>query len=380
MSSTQAPSRRQIPGTYVFNLESTNAQGNNRKLTRRPFTACEACRDAKAKCNGKRQCERCKKRRTRCIYAGSIFKDDIPSQQSDAASSSVLKAHETDLMLVDFSGAIDTPQRQGSDAGNENNHQTPAVDAEWPEDSLNTALEQLDWVFADDDSFDMTKATDPDLAATSLLANIHNMSTSSSIAGLEEGNKGDSVDFSILQTRNNCQCRARLMMQIPSLEDIMRQLPKPRLDQMMKITGEIIKGCNSAVSCSHCRIGPVDLVCILTAFQQTASCFNRITKSGLDDNIQIGIGEYQIQLNDDPGLKCALVMNLVRQANTLLDALDNLGENMSLAENSTGRGAVSRSPACLNQLNLQYVQEVVFNFRKLFRLMSNVFEDRGYAR
>ncbi|KAH8204651.1 hypothetical protein TruAng_001126 [Truncatella angustata] len=329
MSSTQAPSRRQIPGTYVFNLESTNAQGNNRKLTRRPFTACEACRDAKAKCNGKRQCERCKKRRTRCIYAGSIFKDDIPSQQSDAASSSVLKAHETDLMLVDFSGAIDTPQRQGSDAGNENNHQTPAVDAEWPEDSLNTALEQLDWVFADDDSFD---------------------------------------------------CRARLMMQIPSLEDIMRQLPKPRLDQMMKITGEIIKGCNSAVSCSHCRIGPVDLVCILTAFQQTASCFNRITKSGLDDNIQIGIGEYQIQLNDDPGLKCALVMNLVRQANTLLDALDNLGENMSLAENSTGRGAVSRSPACLNQLNLQYVQEVVFNFRKLFRLMSNVFEDRGYAR
>jgi hypothetical protein len=101
-----------------------------------------------------------------------------------------------------------------------------------------------------------------------------------------------------------------------------------------------------------------------------------IVKSGLDGNVKVSIGDYEVQLNDDPTFKSMLVLNLLNQANSMLDALSTRGHDIFLSENPTKRKVMNLSPACLNQLNLGYVQEVITKFRKLFRLMATTFGER----
>lgn len=101
-----------------------------------------------------------------------------------------------------------------------------------------------------------------------------------------------------------------------------------------------------------------------------------IVKSGLDGNVKVSLGDYEVQLNDDPAFKRMLVLNLVKQANSMLDALSSRGHDIFLSENPTKRKVANMSPSCLNQLNLGYVQEVITKFRKLFRLMATAFGER----
>lgn len=174
---------------------------------------------------------------------------------------------------------------------------------------------------------------------------------------------------------NGCQCRYNLMGHIPSLESVMQEISKPRIDKMFKITGEVISSCRSAIACTNCHIGPVDLVCILTVFQQTAYCLQQISQSGLNgDDFRVGVGDYQVLLNDDANIKSILVLNLVAQANLFLDAVTVHAQNLFLSPSSPDTRVMGRSPACLNQLNLDYLQQVTSNFKKLFRLITDVFE------
>ena len=101
-----------------------------------------------------------------------------------------------------------------------------------------------------------------------------------------------------------------------------------------------------------------------------------IVKSGLEGNVKVSMGDYEVQLNDDPAFKGILVLNLVKQANSMLDALSTRGHDIFLSQNPTKRKVMNLSPACLNQLNLGYVQEVITKFRKLFRLMAATFGER----
>lgn len=93
--------------------------------------------------------------------------------------------------------------------------------------------------------------------------------------------------------------------------------------------------------------------------------------------MRINVGDYQVQLNDDFRFKSALVLKLVRQGNTLLDTLDAHAKALFLAENPLSRKVISRSPNCLNQLNLDYAQVVITNFRKLFRLINSLMEEKS---
>lgn len=166
------------------------------------------------------------------------------------------------------------------------------------------------------------------------------------------------------------------MTHIPNLEATIQELPRPQLDKMFKVTGDVIQSCQESTRCG-CYVGPVDLVCIMTVFEQTAACFDYIAKSGFDGTVKVGIGSYCVSLADDASLKRMLVLDLVKQANELLDSLGALAQNMFIVQNGPGTKRMGRSPACLNQLNLDYVREAIASFRKLFRLIADFFGDQN---
>ena len=166
-----------------------------------------------------------------------------------------------------------------------------------------------------------------------------------------------------------------MMTHIPNLEAAIQELPKPQLDKMFKVTGDVIRSCQESTLCG-CYVGPVDLVCIMTVFEQTAACFDYIAKSGFDGTVKVGIGNYSVSLTDDASLKRMLVLDLVNQANELLDSVSALAQNMVMAQNEPGAKRMGRSPACLNKLNLDYVREATASFKKLFRLIKNFFSEK----
>ncbi|KAJ5570044.1 uncharacterized protein N7459_009474 [Penicillium hispanicum] len=164
-----------------------------------------------------------------------------------------------------------------------------------------------------------------------------------------------------------------MMLQVPKIECAIQEKPKPQLDRMFKVTGDVVRSCLESTRCG-CYTGPVDLVCIMTVFEQTAVCFDFIAKSGFDGTVKVGIGDYCVSLTDDVSLKCMLVSDLVKQANELLDSLNELAQNMSASRKDPGFKAMSRSPACLNQLNLNYLREATASFKKLFCLITDFYD------
>ena len=101
-----------------------------------------------------------------------------------------------------------------------------------------------------------------------------------------------------------------------------------------------------------------------------------ILKSGIDGNIKVSIGDYGLHLNDDPAFKGMLVLNLVKEANLLLDNLSTRAHDMFSLRDPAKHKVTALSPVCLNQLNLDYLEQVVAKFRKSFRLMASIFGER----
>jgi Fungal Zn(2)-Cys(6) binuclear cluster domain len=64
---TRNSRKKEIPQAFILNWQCPGTQGS-KPLVRRPMTACEACRMAKVKCNGKRDCDRCSSRGEVCRY------------------------------------------------------------------------------------------------------------------------------------------------------------------------------------------------------------------------------------------------------------------------------------------------------------------------
>jgi hypothetical protein len=114
----------------------------------------------------------------------------------------------------------------------------------------------------------------------------------------------------------------------------------------------------------------------MAVFEQTAACFDYIAKSGFGGTVKVGIGAYCISLTDDASLKRMLVLDLIKQANVLLDSVCALAEDMFMSRSKSVVKVMNRSPACLNQINRDYVREAAANFRKLFCLMTGVFDGK----
>ncbi|KAJ5408175.1 hypothetical protein N7509_002058 [Penicillium cosmopolitanum] len=353
-----------IPGTLVLNWKSGEAP-NGKSSTRRPMTACEACRTAKVKCDAQRDCSRCKLRGLGCRYItrGSVANNE--PRLDFAGCSQASPVQEAVHGLSDPSSNIDSGFLDDLSLHN------ASKAMEWGEDAFNKALEQFDWVFPDD-NIDTS-----DLHRENLLEDPicipENYDQSPNTLALP-----DLVSLPSVSSHENtsaCQCRMDLIAHVPLLEDIMQEKPKPRLDAMLKVTEDVTASCQSAINCKRCKIGPVDLVCIVTVFQQTAACFDHIAKSSLDGSMKVGVGSYEVSLTDDITFKRMLVMNHIKQANTLLDSMNIFCQNLCLSQDGLPRNVMNRSPACLNQLNLNYVREVTTNFRTFFRLITDVFEE-----
>ncbi|PWY65697.1 hypothetical protein BO70DRAFT_383235 [Aspergillus heteromorphus CBS 117.55] len=373
------PRRKQIPGTLVLNWQSPETR-NKKPLARRPMTACQACRTAKAKCSGLRRCERCKSRGLRCSYASSTSQtrsDDANDNESngniragastttispndEVISDSVATPFPTDAMPVDFP---DIFTNSGED-------HTPPSHA--MEQTFTQALEQFDWVFPGDICL---PSPNPPISPPPNPLPFFSQHPQQHPQPQPQQQQGTET------SKPHCPCRPSLLHQIPLLEATLQNHPPPPLDKILHHAHSIIQACQTATQCRSCPTSPVDLVYIMTIFEQTATCFDLITKSGVNDVVKVGIGSYCVSRTDDDGaLKRVLVGDLVRRARGFLDGMEGLALGVGESENGgsggTGkRGVMGRSPRCLNQLNLEYVRVASESFRKLFGVMEGVFGD-----
>ena len=122
-------------------------------------------------------------------------------------------------------------------------------------------------------------------------------------------------------------------------------------------------------------MGPVDLVCTMSVFEQTASCFDYIAKSGFDGNSKVGTKNFCGSVANSVSIKQMLVLDLVRQSETLLSSVGAITQKMMVPPRQKDSGiiAMNRSPVCLNQLNLAYIREATATFEKLFGLIIKVY-------
>lgn len=75
-----------IPENLIVNWRPSNPHDAPRTLLRRPATACEACRAAKAKCSGKQGCDRCTTRGFVCTYKSHVAVNRCPPSGEVAQS------------------------------------------------------------------------------------------------------------------------------------------------------------------------------------------------------------------------------------------------------------------------------------------------------
>lgn len=79
---------RIIPENLIVNWRPSNLGDGPRTLLRRPVTACDACRVAKAKCSGKQGCDRCTTRGLVCTYKSQVAVNRCPPSGDMAQSPS----------------------------------------------------------------------------------------------------------------------------------------------------------------------------------------------------------------------------------------------------------------------------------------------------
>ncbi|OOF92395.1 hypothetical protein ASPCADRAFT_8676 [Aspergillus carbonarius ITEM 5010] len=160
----------------------------------------------------------------------------------------------------------------------------------------------------------------------------------------------------------------------PSLQTQPSEMTTLQIDEMLKATGDLIRSCQESTRCG-CYMGPVDLVCTMSVFEQTASCFDYIAKSGFDGNSKVGTKNFCGSVANSVSIKQMLVLDLVRQSETLLSSVGAITQKMMVPPRQKDSGiiAMNRSPVCLNQLNLAYIREATATFEKLFGLIIKVY-------
>ncbi|KAL4812951.1 major facilitator superfamily domain-containing protein [Aspergillus spinulosporus] len=122
--------------------------------------------------------------------------------------------------------------------------------------------------------------------------------------------------------QETCQCHANLMAQVPEVKDAMQRKPRPQLDRIFKVTGNVLYACRDLVGCPTCQISYADLVCVMAVLQQTEACFEHIAREGLSTSaIRVSVGDYEVPIGNEIKLGHILVMHLVAQANCLLKLL-----------------------------------------------------------
>lgn len=115
---------RGIPENLIVNWHTSELRDGGRPLLRRPPTACDACRAAKAKCSGQQNCGRCTKRGLICKYISQVTNRSSPAGDSAQPPSMGAAWHTIDappeapaMAPAEPAAARDSPNDLGYQAG-----------------------------------------------------------------------------------------------------------------------------------------------------------------------------------------------------------------------------------------------------------------------
>lgn len=138
-----------------------------------------------------------------------------------------------------------------------------------------------------------------------------------------------------------------------------------RLDEVFRVTGDLIKCCQDVLECKTTQVSCTDLLLIMTALQDIHPCFDCIAKSDLDKAVKVSFGGYEVSLND-ANLRAMLVMDLVQRANTVLTFVSSKGQSMinELDE-----------PTCLARANIAYLEATISHLKTILRCTAGYMEE-----
>jgi hypothetical protein len=101
----RGPRQGDVPGGFILKWQNSKAQS----VTRRPVTACQMCRIAKVKCNGKQKCDRCSSRGLICNYK-ETKKGEAAASSDDTISSTMATQSVHDIVSLDL-GSVNVMDR-----------------------------------------------------------------------------------------------------------------------------------------------------------------------------------------------------------------------------------------------------------------------------
>ncbi|KAM0148229.1 hypothetical protein ACHAQE_009925 [Botrytis cinerea] len=299
------PDKSGVPRSFILNWQSSKAQGA-KPLIRRPITACEACRSAKVKWPTSLELEQ------------AVGSSDI-SQERSIESSIDLETDSTDILIP-------------------NNSSLNLEDL-----AITRLFTQLSPTYP---SFQPTTPTTSESYNGALEMPIGKLTTKSS-----SNHAPPHKDKAPI----TCQRRSRLTLFIPKITSVMEESPTPKLDNVFKATREVIQSCQDMIDCTSCQLSCSDLMCLLLVFQHTDACFTHISKVDLAHATTVSIGGYEFSITNDIRPRQMLVMDLGRQANTLLDSITAVEETLAASPCAANR---------LNEVNSEFLKNVKDAFRE----------------
>lgn len=313
-----------IPGDFILNWRNPGA-GMKKPVVRRPMTACEGCRMAKAKCNGQPTCSRCIDRGLVCTYATPAPPTPARSEAS-TRDDNYLACDAVWPSPIQFTVGNDSPDFNISalepsppdhtvyepEVGTE-----PMPAADWAGE-IAVSGSNLDWGLIDasvsvssrneqcyspwHDAWRLTSSkqacesldqTDPSnlsmFPAMDIRAS-HSTSYENDGPVLRGGcidrswNSTSTLPSSSLSPERQstipakCLCRASLTLYIPSVAAAMQE---KELDQVFKVTGDMIQACQDLVDCITCQVSCTDLLMMTTVLQETYPCFDHVSQHAL---------------------------------------------------------------------------------------------------
>lgn len=175
----------------------------------------------------------------------------------------------------------------------------------------------------------------------------------------------DSLSWQNQLTSQSCQCRAGLSQLIPSARAALRER---RLDEMFRVTSDVIQQCEGVVGCGACRVNCTELICIIAVFQEVDACFEYVATGEIDGSIKASMGSYEVEIGvgdqEAQEWRRMLVTQLVRRADRLLDSISATGQDMLR----------QLDPGCrLGRVNIDYLETVIANSREnLHRIVEGL--------
>jgi hypothetical protein len=151
-----------------------------------------------------------------------------------------------------------------------------------------------------------------------------------------------------------CQCRESL---VTLVQNVNTAIQNKQLDAVFRGMQHVVQGFHDIIHCTQCDITCIDLICIMSEFQQTGAGFEYISTTDLDCAMNMTFGGREVPIHDLK-LRAMLVTSLIHQANAVLDAIGEKGQHML---------RTLCMPSQIAQTNIGHLEKVIGEFRGVLR-------------